>query len=280
MENDSAEARCRCHRLLAPHGPACARCLHRHHRKEDTAKRPSARSATPERFRSPNSEFDEAQRLARPILLFIMGEKRLVLESQIETKVGEQEEAERLPSSARSRWGRIRKLHRVYATFNSLEEFKEKAAQSVAELRRYLDEQDDAESKADDIPDEEKKAEKRDPDPIPKPPAFYAEPAYLGSHEFVGRRDQLETLNEWALPADSHPVLLFEAIGGNGKSMLTWEWAKTNRDATPPPSATGPGASGIRSTRRAPSWRLLPARARLHDGPAAGELRERSPPRS
>jgi hypothetical protein len=60
--------------------------------------------------------------------------------------------------------------------------------------------------------------------PIPRPPAFYAEPAYIGSHNFVGRKAQLATLNDWASPADSHSVLLFEAIGGNGKSMLTWEW--------------------------------------------------------
>ncbi len=26
------------------------------------------------------------------------------------------------------------------------------------------------------------------------------------------------------MPSDSHPALLFEAIGGTGKSMLTWEW--------------------------------------------------------
>ena len=31
-------------------------------------------------------------------------------------------------------------------------------------------------------------------DPIPEPPAFYAEPPYIGSHKFVGRRAQLETL--------------------------------------------------------------------------------------
>lgn len=40
----------------------------------------------------------------------------------------------------------------------------------------------------------------------------------------MGRKAQLEILNDWAAPADSHPVLLFEAIGGTGKSMLTWEW--------------------------------------------------------
>lgn len=59
---------------------------------------------------------------------------------------------------------------------------------------------------------------------LPVPPAFYAEPDYIGSHKFVGRESQLQELNDWAKPADQTNLLLFEAIGGNGKSMLTWEW--------------------------------------------------------
>jgi tetratricopeptide (TPR) repeat protein len=62
--------------------------------------------------------------------------------------------------------------------------------------------------------------------PIPKPPAFYAEPDYIGSHTFVGRDAELQLLSDWALPADPTNLLLFEAIGGNGKSMLTWQWTK------------------------------------------------------
>lgn len=61
-------------------------------------------------------------------------------------------------------------------------------------------------------------------DLIPTPPALYSEPPYIGSHKFVGRRAQLEILDDWAQEADTHPVLLFDAIGGSGKSMLTWEW--------------------------------------------------------
>ncbi len=66
--------------------------------------------------------------------------------------------------------------------------------------------------------------------PIPKPPSFYAEPAYIGSHKFVGRHSQLQELSDWAKSSHPDNVLLFEAIGGNGKSMLTWEW--TTRHAT------------------------------------------------
>lgn len=61
-------------------------------------------------------------------------------------------------------------------------------------------------------------------DNIPTPPAFYARPDYIGSHRFVGRKRELEELCDWANPADPANVLLYEAIGGNGKSMLTWEW--------------------------------------------------------
>src|ERR1035441_9145185 len=109
-------------------------------------------------------------------------------------------------------------VHRVYATFDSLEDFTPKAFQAVAELRRYLDGKDTPAPKP------------QTADPIPAPPAFYAEPAYIGSHQFVGRQAQLEVLNDWAVPADQHPILLFDAIGGSGKSMLTWEW--TTKHAT------------------------------------------------
>ncbi|MER0203699.1 MAG: hypothetical protein DU480_07535 [Nitrosomonas sp.] len=63
---------------------------------------------------------------------------------------------------------------------------------------------------------------------IPKAPAFYAEPDYIGSHQFVGRQAELDALSDWANHSDPTNLLLFEAIGGNGKSMLTWEWAKNH----------------------------------------------------
>ena len=66
---------------------------------------------------------------------------------------------------------------------------------------------------------------------IPHPPAFYAEPDYIGSHKFVGRAAELQVLSDWAAPADPTNLLLFEAIGGNGKSMLTWEWTTNPRHA-------------------------------------------------
>ncbi|MFA7003349.1 MAG: SIR2 family protein, partial [Verrucomicrobiia bacterium] len=68
------------------------------------------------------------------------------------------------------------------------------------------------------------------PPSIPKPPDFYAEPDYIASHKFVGRDSQLQDISDWAKVADPTNLLLFDAIGGNGKSMLTWEW--TTKHAT------------------------------------------------
>lgn len=69
---------------------------------------------------------------------------------------------------------------------------------------------------------------------IPTPPQLYAEPTYIGSHTFVGRQAQLDVLDSWAAAADPHPALLFEAIGGTGKSMLTWEWINSHARQTRP----------------------------------------------
>jgi len=59
-----------------------------------------------------------------------------------------------------------------------------------------------------------------------KPPHLFAQPHYIGSHKFVGRQAELNQLDDWVNEADPHPVFLFEAIGGSGKSILTWNWLK------------------------------------------------------
>jgi len=161
-------------------------------------------------------EFNEAQRLGRPILLFVMMEdKHLLHQADVETNATKR----RKLNAFRERAKQMKPdspVHRVYATFASLEEFNRKAIHAAANLRRYLD--------AAPIP------APTAADPIPAPPAFYAEPPYIGSHNFVGRQAQLDVLSDWAVPADPHPVILFDAIGGSGKSMLAWEW--TTQHAT------------------------------------------------
>jgi hypothetical protein len=83
-------------------------------------------------------------------------------------------------------------VHRVYAKFDSLEEFKEQAMHAVA-------------AAVSGRPYETAAVAEPARDPIPAPPELYAEPRYIGSHRFVGRAAQLDVLNDWAVPADSHP---------------------------------------------------------------------------
>lgn len=178
---------------------------------------PEDAGRNPDRLSITELEFNEAQRLGRPILLFIMGDDHLVRSSDIEKdpEKGKKLNAFRERAKLASPGG---KVNRVYAVFNSLEEFKEKIASSLTELCRLLD-TNDSPAFGSSTP-----SEHTDPHVIPQPPAFYAEPDYIGSHKFVGRDFQLQELNDWARPADPTNLLLFEAIGGNGKSMLTWEW--------------------------------------------------------
>jgi hypothetical protein len=176
---------------------------------------PEDPNRNPDKLSITELEFNEAQRLGRPVLLFIMRPTHPLIEADVELDDGNRQKL----NAFRERAKQMKPgspVHRVYATFDSLEEFSKKAIHAAANLRRHLDAVSTPAPTA--------------ADPIPAPPAFYAEPAYIGSHNFVGRQAQLDVLNDWAVPADPHPVLLFDAIGGSGKSMLTWEW--TTKHAT------------------------------------------------
>lgn len=170
-------------------------------------------SANPDGLSLTHLEFREAVRLGRPILVFIMGAGHLVTEDDIELDPDKRAKLAKFREEAMFAGGDV---HQVYKEFNDLASFATAATQSVAELRRMLDAPAPAPSSESE-------------DHIPAAPALYARPRYLGSHDFVGREAQLATLSDWARPAGQHSVLLFEAIGGSGKSILTWEW--TNRHA-------------------------------------------------
>jgi hypothetical protein len=176
---------------------------------------PDSAEHNPEGLSLTHLEFREARHLGRPVLLFIMGPDHQVLQRDVELDPEKQRKLAAFREEAK-RSSEDSRVHRVYKVFNSLSEFEVAATQSVAELRRLLDSQTAPPRR----PRERAGAEER----IPAPPALYAEPRYIGSHTFVGRAAQLATLSDWASPAEAHPVLLFEAIGGTGKSMLTWEW--------------------------------------------------------
>ncbi|HEX8868302.1 MAG TPA: DUF4062 domain-containing protein, partial [Lentzea sp.] len=148
-------------------------------------------------------EFREAIRLGRPVLVFIMGPGHLLTEDGFEHDPDKRAKLDAFREEAKFAGGGV---HQVYKEFNDLASFATAATQSIAELSHVLDVPRPA-------PDDESD--------IPVAPALYSRPRYLGSHEFVGREAQLATLNDWAQADGQHAVLLFEAIGGSGKSILT-----------------------------------------------------------
>ena len=139
-------------------------------------------------------EFNEAQRLDRPILLFIMGDRHQVLPADVETDTAKREMLNAFRDWAK-RMKRDSPVHRVYATFDSPGQFTARAIQAVADLRRYLDDNATTSLPAPPPPAPSPAPPTAEPDPIPTPPAFYAEPSYIGSHKFVGREPQLDVLS-------------------------------------------------------------------------------------
>lgn len=159
-------------------------------------------------------EFEEAQRINLPTLIFVMSEDHEVKPRDVETDSELKAKLSEFRNAA--------KAGRIYIQFNSLTDFTSQAIHAAAQLRRHIEER----AHSNEARDEKSQAI----NPLPKAPAFYAEPPYIGSHKFTGRKAQLDVLNDWAAPADTHPILLFDAIGGSGKSMLTWEWVANHAE--------------------------------------------------
>jgi hypothetical protein len=174
---------------------------------------PECPRRNPEKLSVTELEYREAVRLKRPVLLFLMGDKHPRIESEIE-----------LDPDKRIKLAAFRELakksvpdtvNRVYGSFESLEELKEIIGAPLSEMQRHLEPKQPYQLAPSSVA----------PPAIPTPPAFYAEPDYIGSHQFVGRQAELDALSDWANRSDPTNLLLFEAIGGNGKSMLTWDWS-------------------------------------------------------
>ena len=165
-------------------------------------------------------EFNLAVALDRPILLFIMADDHPVTKADVESDPAKAAKLEAFKARARQKRPDS-EVERLYEEFHSREDFATKAAIALGRLADYLRRRSGPASAA--AAAEADAAEPEEPAP-PAPPELRAVPRYLGSHAFVGRLSELETLDDWSGRSDPNPVLLFEAIGGSGKSMLTWEW--------------------------------------------------------
>ncbi len=156
-------------------------------------------------------EFNRAVERGIPILVFLMHDDHPVKSRDVEADADAQRKLAELKKRASA--GRIR------GEFKSPEELRGLVIQALADLRRREED------------------EKGKPAPsfhphydIPAPPEpFIAHPyTLLQTHRLVGRQAELNLLTDWVAKPESDVfktrILNVVAIGGMGKSALTWKW--------------------------------------------------------
>src|SRR5271155_1596753 len=137
----------------------------------------------PQKLSITELEFDEAQHLSRPTLLFIMAENHPLTKKDVEPNAAKERKLNAFRERAK-RMGPDSQVHRVYATFVSLEDFTVKAMHAVAGLRRYLD---------------QRAAAGTQPTPAHLPPALTMPIPHelpLAAEDFVGRKPELDRLTQ------------------------------------------------------------------------------------
>jgi hypothetical protein len=165
---------------------------------------PEDPTRNPDKLSLTELEYNEAEKRSLPICMFVMSDDHPIPRSAIREEAGETHrlDAFRLRAS---------KDH-IHAEFESVEDLKAKAMQSLVLLRERLDEA----SPSSILTTSEESS-------IPAAPTLFPMPPYAPGHAFIGRIRELQLLSDWAV-APKEPVLVLEAIGGMGKSMICWEW--------------------------------------------------------
>jgi hypothetical protein len=169
----------------------------------------------PDRLSITELEFNEAMRLNRPILLFIMGDKHPVLKADIEL---DPEKSKKL-EAFRERAKRMREgseIKRVYQTFESVEQFATKAAVAIGRLVQQLQML------------EPSTAQVVSAEPAVQHRALSNIPISVPLH-FLGRDDELAAI-EMALKRNQGSVAItaLHGLRGVGKSTLAVAFADRN----------------------------------------------------
>jgi tetratricopeptide (TPR) repeat protein len=157
-------------------------------------------------------ELRYAEELGLPVLVFFADEP--LNAGDVESDPHHAEKLAAIKEELRSKY--------TVAYFRTREQLGIKALQSLLALREEgkLSATSEGQAPAEQVP--------TPPDP------YYAHP-YIGGGRFVGRKSELGLLDAWASSAD--PTLLVEAIGGTGKSALTWEWVQHHMPSVLPERA-------------------------------------------
>jgi tetratricopeptide (TPR) repeat protein len=168
-------------------------------------------------------EFRHAQKRGIPRCTFIMSGNYIGIPLSHSEAVSDEDKA------SLAAFRKLAEADRVYASFDNDTQFALRAMQSLSQLRDDLDARQAARPATAALSSSPDPAPTPDDDLPPWPPAFhYVRRPYLERQAFAGRVKELDLIDSWAIGPDA--MLLFQAIGGMGKSMLTWHWVK-NRAA-------------------------------------------------
>lgn len=180
----------------------------------------------PDKLSLTELEFRRACDRGIPICMFIMGDDHPVPRSEVHKETAT---ADKLAAFIA-----LAKQGSICAPFGSVTDLSAKVSRSLRELQQELEEQVQARKapKADTPPSAPSASVSPTSESISAPPAFHAHPSYIPGYAFQGRAKELAALHDWAGSAD--PVMLFEAIGGMGKSMVTWEWVTKHAETDNP----------------------------------------------
>ena len=98
---------------------------------------PESKEYNPDRLSITELEFNEAVRLKRPIILFFMGDDHLMAKRDLEADPAKMAKLDAFRERAKRMEGKLN-LQRVYATFNTLEEFQREIAKALHTLSGSL----------------------------------------------------------------------------------------------------------------------------------------------
>ena len=184
--------------------------------------RPTCSIRNPECL-SLTEEYRRAVERKLPRLMFVSGPEHLWPQSYVDLSKAEGDEGFRLQQPF------IRRVRddRVAAEFTSPDDLKAKANTSFMALQRKME----LVAVSAPTPAIATGAVSSPDDNVPTaPPAFhYVRKPYVERQGFAGRIAELALIDQWATGSDA--MLLFQAIGGMGKSILTWHWLRTRAAA-------------------------------------------------
>jgi len=163
----------------------------------------------PERLSVTELEYRQAVKLGKPRLIFVMSDDHegAIAHSMYNETEEQRQKLKKLKEEVtKQRWAGI---------FTSPLDLEVLAIHALSELitGRIIPDLEDS---------QEIKIPKIRRSVLPELPQMYTVPRYALTQQFFGRAEELKRLDAWAESDD--PIMVVEALGGMGKSAVTWEW--------------------------------------------------------